>query len=103
MESSTAYRFAIGLALTAAILIIWMSAAAGLIGTEDDDPANLLYAGVIAIGIVGVSLARFRPRGMSRALFVTALAQALVGAIALKLPNTASAMMMRFMNRSCCG
>ena len=90
LQSSTAYRFATGLALTAAFLIVWLNAAAGLIGIEDDDPANLLYVGVLAIGFVGAIIARFQPRGLARALFAAALAQALVGAIALTLPNTAS-------------
>lgn len=90
LHSNTAYRLAFGLALTAAFLIVWLNAAAGLIGIEDDDPANLLYVGVLAIGFIGALIARFRPRGMARALFATALAQALVGAIALVLPNTAS-------------
>jgi hypothetical protein len=94
MESHSAYRFAVGLALTAAFLIVWLNAAAGLIGIEDDDPANLLYVGVLAIGFVGAIIARLQPRGMARALFVTALAQALVGGIALKVPNTASPMQM---------
>src|SRR5687768_17307062 len=92
LQSNTAYRFAVGLALTAAFLIVWLNAAAGLIGIEDDDPANLLYVGVLAIGFIGAVVARFQPRGMARALFATALAQALVGAIALKLPNTASSL-----------
>jgi hypothetical protein len=90
MPGSTAYRLAFALALTAAFLIVWMNAAAGLIGIEDDDPANLLYVGVLAIGFVGAIIACFQPRGLARALFATALAQALVGAIALTLPNTAS-------------
>ena len=89
MQSNTAYRFAVGLALTAAFVIVWMNAAAGLIGIEDDDPANLLYVGVLAIGFIGALLARLQPRGLSRALFATALAQAVVGVIAFKLPNTA--------------
>lgn len=88
-QSNTAYRVAVGLALTATLLIVWMNAAAGLIGIEDDDPANLLYVGVLAIGFIGAIIARFQPRGLSRALLATALAQALVGAIAVKLPNTA--------------
>jgi hypothetical protein len=90
-QSNTAYRLAVGLALTAAFLIVWLNAAAGLIGIEDDDPANLLYVGVLAIGLIGAIIARLQPRGLARALFATALAQAVVGAIALKLPNTASA------------
>jgi hypothetical protein len=90
LQSNTAYRFAVGLALTAAFLIGWLNAAAGLMGIEDDDPANLLYVGVLAIGFIGAIVARLQPRGLARALFATALAQALVGAIALTMPNTAS-------------
>jgi uncharacterized membrane protein (UPF0136 family) len=90
LQSDTAYRFAAGLALAAAFLIAWLNVAAGLIGIEDDDPANLLYVGVLAVGSIGAIIARFQPRGLARALFATALAQALVGAIALRYPNTAS-------------
>lgn len=92
MQSSTAYRVAWGLALTAVVLIVWLNAAAGLIGIEDDDPANLLYVGVLAIAFIGAIITRGRPHGLARASFATALAQALVAVIALMLPNTASAM-----------
>jgi len=85
-----AFRLAAGMALVAAFLIVWMNLAAGLMGIEDDDPANLLYVGVLGIGATGALIARFRPRGLARAMFATALAQALVGAFALKYPNTAS-------------
>jgi hypothetical protein len=90
MTGNTAYRAAIGIALATAFLIVWMSLAAGLIGIEDDDPANLWYVGVLAIGFIGAVVARFQPRGLARALFATALAQALVAVIALTYPNTAS-------------
>lgn len=90
LQSNTAYRFAVGLALTAAFLIVWLNAAAGLIGIEDDDPANLLYFGVLAIGFIGAIISRLQPGGLARVLFATAVAQALVAAIAIKLPNTAS-------------
>ena len=43
----------------------------------------MMYFGVLAVGIVGAIIARFRPHGMARALFATALAQALVSVIAL--------------------
>ncbi len=59
-----------------------MNLAVGLIGSEDN-PANLMYVGVLAVGIIGAILARFSPLGMARALFATALAQALVAVIAL--------------------
>ena len=78
----TAYRAAVGVALVAAFILVWVNGAVGIIGTEGDD-ANLMYGGVLAVGIVGAILARFRARGMARALFVTALAQALIAVIAL--------------------
>jgi hypothetical protein len=89
LHSDTAFRIAAGLALAAAFLIVFMNAAAGLIGIEDDDPANLLYVGVLAIGFIGAIVARFQPRGLGRVFLATALAQAVVGVIAVKLPNTA--------------
>ena len=42
-----------------------------------------MYGGVLAVGIVGAVIARFRPQGMARALLAMALAQALVAVIAL--------------------
>lgn len=77
-----AYRAAVGLALAAAFLLVWLNLAVGIIGTEEN-PLNLMFGGVLATGTVGAVVARFRPEGMARALFATALAQALVAAIAL--------------------
>ena len=77
-----AYRAAVGVALAAAFLLVWMNLAVGVIGTSGD-PANLMYIGVLAVGIIGAIIARFQPHGMARALFATALAQMLVPVIAL--------------------
>lgn len=79
---SIAYRAAAGVALAAAFLLVWINLAVGIIGSEDH-PANAMYLGVLAVGFLGSLLASFRPRGMARAMFATALAQALVGAVAL--------------------
>jgi predicted membrane channel-forming protein YqfA (hemolysin III family) len=79
---NTTYRFAVGVALAAALILIWLSLGVGIIG-KDGDPANLMYFGVLAVGVIGALIARFRPVGMARALLATALAQALVAAIAL--------------------
>jgi len=97
-QSNTAYRLAAGLALAAAFLIVWMSVAAGLLGIEDDDPANVLYVGVLTIGFIGAITARFQPRGLARAMFATTLAQTVVGAFALTYPNTASAVQIVFLH-----
>jgi hypothetical protein len=76
------YRAAVGVAVAAALLLVWMNLAVGIIGNEEN-PANLMYIGVLAVGIIGAIIARFRPRGMARALFATALAQVLIAVIAL--------------------
>jgi hypothetical protein len=79
---NTAYRAAVGVALAAAFILVWMNLAVGIIGTEDNS-ANLMYGGVLAVAIVGAFNARFQSIGMSRALSATALAQALVAVIAV--------------------
>ena len=79
---NTAYRAAVGVALAAALLLVWINLAVGIIGNEEN-PANLMYFGVIAIGIIGAIIARLRPQGMAHALFATAFAQALVAVLAL--------------------
>ena len=76
------YRAAIGVAVATALLLVWVNLAVGVIGSEDN-LANLMYIGVLAVGITGAIIARLRPHGMARALFSTALAQALVAVIAL--------------------
>ncbi len=76
------YRFAIAVALVAALMLVWLSLGVGIIG-RDGDPANFMYLGVLAIGLFGAALSRLRPHGMSLTLFAMALAQALVAVIAL--------------------
>ena len=77
-----AYRAAVGLAIGSAVPLGWMNGAVGIIGSEDND-ANLMYGGVLVVGAIGAIIARFKPEGMARALFATALAQTLVAVIAL--------------------
>ena len=79
--SNTAYRFAVGLAVAAVLLLVWMNAAVG--GILGDDPANMMYFGVLLVGFIGAVIARLEPQGMSHALFATAFAMVLVPAIAL--------------------
>ena len=77
-----AYRAATAVALAAAFILIWVNLAVGIIGDEGN-PANLMYVGVLAVGIIGASITRGQPRGMARTLSVMAFAQALVPVIAL--------------------
>lgn len=77
-----AYRAATAVALAAAFILIWVNLAVGIIGDENN-PANLMYVGVLAVGIIGAIITRGQPRGMARTLSVMAFAQALVPVIAL--------------------
>ena len=81
---TTVYRVAVGVALVAAFGLVW----GNFVQAADDvNPAALMYLSVPLVGIIASALARFRPDGMARALFVTALAQALVLAIVLMVRN----------------
>jgi hypothetical protein len=82
MTGNHTYRAAAGVALAAAFILVWMNLAVGIIGSEEN-PANWMYGGVLAVGIIGAVIARFQPHGMARALAATALAQALAAVIAL--------------------
>jgi len=82
-----AYRAAVGVAVGVTLMLVWANLAVGLIGSEDN-PANLMYLGVLAVGIIGALVARFDARGMARALSAMALAQALVALVALGLRSS---------------
>ena len=82
MTGNTAYRAAVGMAVVAAFLLIWINLAVGIIGSEDN-PANLMYGGVLAVGMIGALITRFKPDGIARTLVGMALAQALAAVIAL--------------------
>ena len=81
-SDNLAYRTAVGVALATAFILIWVNGAVGIVGAENND-ANMMFFGVLAVGAIGGVIARFQPRGMARALCATALAQAIVAAIAL--------------------
>lgn len=77
-----AYRVAAGLGVVTGLILLWINGAVGLIGSENN-PANLMYGGVLAVGLTGAAIARLRPLGMSWALFATAVAQFMVPVIAV--------------------
>jgi len=87
--SNKAYRFAVGVALVAVALLVWMNVAVG--GILGDDPANMMYFGVLLVGSTGAVIAHLEPRGMSQALFATAFAMVLVPSIALIIGTPAAA------------
>lgn len=81
-SGSSAYKCAIGIGVVTGLLLIWINGAVGIIGNENN-PANLMYFGVLAIGMIGAIISSFRASEMSRTLILMAIAQMLVPMIAL--------------------
>ena len=82
VTSNFCYRAATAITVVAGFLMVWINLAVGIIGDEGN-PANLMFAGVLLIGIVGALAARLRPRGMAHALAAMAVAQAAIAAVSL--------------------
>lgn len=78
----TVYRIAFGVGLLGAFLLFWVNGAVGIIGNEAQD-ANLLFAAVFAVGLIGALISRFRPKGMSVTLYTAAIVTMLVPTLAL--------------------
>lgn len=76
------YRIGAGLAVLASVLLLWINGAVGIIGSEDN-PANLLYLGVILAAFVGAVASRFRAGGLSLAMASAAGLQIGIGALAV--------------------
>jgi hypothetical protein len=77
-----AYRLGLGLSLSTALFVTWGALAVGIVGIEGD-PFDRYYIGVIAVGLAGAFIARFRPQGMVMAMLAAAATFALVGVLAL--------------------
>lgn len=89
-KGNGAYTMAAGVALAAAFLLVWITGAVGIIGSENED-ANILFLGVIAIALVGAIAALFRPHRMAVGMTAVAIAQAMVPVLALAFwPGSAS-------------
>lgn len=72
------YKAAVALALMAGFVLGW---AAMVHMSETENPVNLVYFGVLAVGAAGAGLARLEARGMARALFAMAAALAVAWVI----------------------
>lgn len=79
---TTAYKAAFGMGLAAGFFIIWLSGAVGIIGNEDH-PANIMYAGVLAVGFFSAILSLFKAKRMAYAMLATAVAHSIVTVAAL--------------------
>ncbi|MFN1835124.1 hypothetical protein AB2B38_007680 [Balneola sp. MJW-20] len=76
------YRIATGLGTAAMLFLLWSNGAVGLIGSEND-PANLMYLGVIAVGLIGALISGLKPRGLSYTFFAMSVSLLIITVIAL--------------------
>jgi hypothetical protein len=67
--------------LAAAFFTVWFTGAVGIIGTEGN-PANLMFAGVLLVALLGAIISRFQPTGMAGSMLAAAFVQVFVGVIA---------------------
>lgn len=79
---NTAYRAALALALFASFALVWLGLGVGIIGA-DGDRTNLLYGGVLLVGISGAFIVRLRAAGMARTLVAMAFTQAAIAITAV--------------------
>lgn len=89
MSSSLAYRAGVAVGVGGAFLMVWINLAVGALGSEDND-ANVMYVGVLLIGMVGAVLARFRAAGLVKTMLAMAVATVLVAIIAIATGSTDS-------------
>ena len=84
MSPHIAYRAGIAIAIATFVFLAWSVAAMGLVGAEGDR-FDLLYLGLVAMGLLGSVLVGFRAPGMVRVLGGMAVAQAVITLLALVL------------------
>lgn len=71
------YKVALGFALFTGFFLIWSNLAVGIIGSENN-AFNLLYFGVIIVGIIGAFIASFKPKGLALTMFAMSIVHALI-------------------------
>jgi hypothetical protein len=84
ISRNLAYRAGALLAVATIVGLFWVNGAVGFLGDEDN-PANLMFAGVIAVAVLGAVVSGFRAAGMAMAMFAAAAAQVLVAVAAVSL------------------
>jgi hypothetical protein len=77
-----AYWAGAAVAIGSVVLLVLVIGAVGFLGSEDN-PNNLVMAGVSAVALAGALIARFRAAGMAKAMAAAAAAQLIAGAAAV--------------------
>ena len=80
-SSALSYKAAVGLSTLTGLALVWINGAVGIIG--EDNPINLMYLGMLALGFLGAIMARLEAQRMMYVLFVMAVVQMVIPVIAL--------------------
>jgi hypothetical protein len=81
LNGSPAYRLAVAIATVTGFLLVWANLAVGVIGNEEN-PLNLMFGGILLVGIIGAVITRFRPLGLAWTMAAMAVAQVVVATAA---------------------
>jgi hypothetical protein len=76
------YRIAMAAALGTTFLMIWANLAVGLIGSGPH-AGNLMYLGVIVVGVIGTIFSRFTSVGLERTMYAMSFSIVILAIIAL--------------------
>jgi hypothetical protein len=76
-----AYQAGVVVALGTGVLILWVTGAVGIIGSENN-PGNQLYLAVVALAVAGAMIARGNARRMVWAMALAAIATVLAPVLA---------------------
>ena len=74
-----AWRAGAALAILSCFALVWVNAAVGMIGDEDNG-YNLLFLGLIPLALAGAAVARLRAPGMAVVMLVCGAAQIAIAA-----------------------
>ncbi|MFZ9994559.1 MAG: hypothetical protein ACO3OV_07635 [Steroidobacteraceae bacterium] len=78
LSSQRSYRLGALLAVGGGLLMVWANLAVGIIGNEEN-PQNLVFFGVLLVGLIGAVITRCDAAGLARTLRVMAAIQLLIG------------------------
>lgn len=89
LSNDIVYRVAAAVAVVTGFLLVWVNIAVGFLGHEEN-PANLMFFGLLGLTLIGALAVRFRASALARLLVATAVGQVLIGVAALTLGLGAS-------------
>ena len=80
-RNNFAYFLGTAFAVGVGFLTVWVNLAVGMIG--DDNPQNLVFAGVLLLALGGALAVKFQPRRLVTVMTAAGVAQALIGLVVL--------------------